>query len=138
MCIVLKVKEDKKMKIKAFKDLLTSVDVLNTVNGGVSEPFISLREKAVAREIRVRVPGITKEALQVEINNNEISVYYLIPIQTSGKVLYMPQILLKQTIPYFIEVTEIKASYDDNELVVKLPFNKLKDGYNRQIEIGEE
>ena len=123
--------------IKAFKDLLTSVDVLNTVNGGVSEPFVSFREESTGREMRIRVPGINKEALQVEVNNNELSVFYLIPIQSFGKLVQMPQVVYRKVIPYFIEVSGIKAVFEDNVLVVKLPFNKLSDGYNRKIEIGE-
>jgi HSP20 family molecular chaperone IbpA len=123
--------------IKGFNDLMTSVDVLNTMHGGVSEPFISFREQANGREIHVRVPGIIKEAMQAEINNNELFVYYLIPVASSGKLIQLPQVVYSQKIPYFIEVNGIKATYEENELVVRLPFNELSNGYNRKIEIGE-
>ena len=41
-----------------------------------------------------------------------------------------------------IPLTESESAYalkqvEENELVVKLPFNKLSSGYNRKIEIGE-
>jgi HSP20 family molecular chaperone IbpA len=124
--------------IKKFQDLLTSIDVLNTVHGGVTEPVISLQENSEGREIHVRVPGIEKELLQVEINNNELSVLYLIPVESSGKVIHMPQFVYSKAIPYFIELNGIKAVYRGNELVVKLPFNKRANGYNRRIKIGEE
>jgi HSP20 family molecular chaperone IbpA len=123
--------------IKGFNDLMTSVDVLNTIHGGVSEPFISFREQPNGREIHVRVPGIIKEAMQAEINNNELFVYYLIPVSSSGKLVHLPQVVYSQKIPYFIEVNGIKATYEENELVVRLPFNELSNGYNRKIEIGK-
>jgi HSP20 family molecular chaperone IbpA len=123
--------------IKQFKDLIVSVDLLNTLNGGVSEPFLSFREVPNGRELRVRVPGINREAMQVEINNNELSVYYLIPIESSGELIHMPQLVYSQKIPYFIEVKGIRASYDENELVVKLPFNERSSGYHRRIKIRE-
>ena len=123
--------------IKSFKDLLTSVDMLNTVNGGISEPYLSLREQSTGREVRVRVPGVSKELLKVEVKNNELCVFYLIPINSSGTMVYMPQIVFKQTIPFYIEITGIKAVYEENELVVKLPFNELSNGYNKKIEIDE-
>jgi len=123
--------------IKGFNDLMTSVDVLNTMHGGVSEPFISFREQPNGREIHVRVPGIIKEAMKAEINNNELFVYYLIPVASSGKLIQLPQVVYSQKIPYFIEVNGIKATYEENELVVRLPFNELSNGYNRKIEIGE-
>ena len=123
--------------IKGFNDLMTSVDVLNTMHGGVSEPFISFREQPNGREIHVRVPGIIKEAMKAEINNNELFVYYLIPVSSSGKLIQLPQVVYNQKIPYFIEVNGIKATYEENELVVRLPFNELSNGYNRKIEIGK-
>lgn len=125
------------MKTK-FNDLITSVDVLNTLHGGVSEPFLSIRELSDGREMRVRVPGVEREALQVEIINNQLSVFYLIPIYSAGKLMHMPQVVYNQAIPYFIEANRIKATYEDKELVVQLPFNKLSNGHNRKIKINGE
>jgi HSP20 family molecular chaperone IbpA len=124
--------------IEGFNDLMTSVDVLNTIQGGVSEPFVSFREQSNGREIRVRVPGIIKEAMQAEINNDELYVYYLIPVSSSGKLIHLPQVVYRQKIPYFIEINGIKATYEENELVVRLPFNELSNGYNRKIQIGKD
>jgi HSP20 family molecular chaperone IbpA len=128
---------EKEMK-KAFRNLLTSVDLLNTINGGVSEPFISYREDQTGREVRIRVPGVAKESLQVEINNNELTVYHIIPLQSLDKWVPMQQIVFHQTLPYFIEIRGINAVYDDNELVVKLPFNKLARGYSKNIKVGND
>lgn len=125
-----------KMKNK-FKSLLTTVDLLNTLNGGVSEPYLSYREHADGRELRVRVPGVSKELLQVEINNNQLNVYYHIPMETSGKQVFLPKEVISQTLPYFIEIPGIQATYEENELVVRLPFNELSNGYNRKVPIGE-
>lgn len=122
---------------KKFKDLLTSIDVLNTINGGVSEPYMSFTKNADGHEMRVRVPGIGKESMQVEINNHELSVYYLLPLEVSGQLLQMPQVVYKQMIPYYIEAGGIKATYDHNELVVKLPFNEESNDNHRKIEIDE-
>jgi HSP20 family molecular chaperone IbpA len=124
--------------IKHFKDLMTSVDLLNTLHGGISEPFLSFREDPAGREMRVRVPGLPKEALRVSINDNELSVYYMIPMESSGKQMHMPQLAHSQKIPYFIEASGIKAMYDDDELVVKLPFSEPTNGYNRKIHIEGE
>jgi HSP20 family molecular chaperone IbpA len=120
-----------------FKHLLTTVDLLNTLNGGVSEPYLSYRENPQGREVRIRVPGVSKEMLQVEIVNNELNVFYHIPMETSGKQVYLPKEVLRQTLPYFIEIPAIRASYEDNELVVRLPFNELSSGYNRKVPIAE-
>ena len=120
-----------------FKQLLGTVDLLNTLNGGVSEPYLSYRERTDGREVRVRVPGVSKEMLHVEINNNQLNVFYLIPMETSGKQVYLPKEVMRQTLPYFIEIPAIQATYEDNELVINLPFNELANGYNRKIPIVE-
>lgn len=120
-----------------FKHLLSTVDLLNTLNGGVSEPYLSFRERPDGRELRVRVPGVGKEMLQVEIHENQLTVLYHIPMETSGKKVLLPKEVVKQTLPYFIEITGIQATYEENELVIKLPFNELSNGYRRMIPIVE-
>lgn len=120
-----------------FKHLLTTVDLLNTLNGGVSEPYLSFREHLDGRELRVRVPGVSKEMLQVEIQENQLTVLYHIPMETSGKKVFLPKEVVKQTLPYFIEIKGIQATYEENELVVKLPFNELSNGYRRRVPIVE-
>lgn len=125
------------MNSNKFKHLLTTVDLLNTLNGGVSEPHLSFTENTGGRELRVRVPGVRKEMLQVEINDNQLTVLYHIPMETSGKQVYVPKEVFKQTIPYFVEITGINASYEENELVVRLPYNELSNGYKRTVPIVE-
>lgn len=122
------------MKKKKFKDLLTSVDILNTLSGGTSEPFISIREEADRHEVRVRVPGIDKHNLQAEVHNNELIIFYMIPMESNGKAVQLPQIVYNNTIPYFVEINGIQAHYDDNVLVVELPFNEFSSGYSKRIQ----
>jgi hypothetical protein len=121
--------------ISNFQDLLTSVDVLNTLHGGVSEAIISHSEQASGRVVRVRVPGIDRESLHVEIHNNELSIFYFIPIESMGKTIQMPQVVYKQVIPYFIERGGIRAIYEAPELIVNLPFNKLSEGSSQRLKI---
>jgi HSP20 family molecular chaperone IbpA len=131
-------KKEKMKMIREFKDLITSVDVLNTINGGISEPYVSFRQHTAGREIHITVPGVGKDAMQVEINNNELSVYYLIPVESSGKLIQMPQVIHRQKVPHFIDANGIKASRTENELVVRLPFNKRANGHNRKIQIDQD
>ena len=118
---------------KQTKELLTSVDVLNTIHGGVSEPFVSVKEGKTSRVIRVRVPGIDKEAVETEIHNNEITLYYTMPVQSDTKTVRMPRVIYSQPIPYFVEVKNIHASFEGRELVIHMPFNGLYNGYHRKV-----
>lgn len=122
---------------KSFKNLLTTVDLLNTLNGGVSEPYLSFRELEDGRQLRIRVPGVSKEMLQVEIHNNQLNVYYHIPMETSGKQVFVPKEVVNQALPFFIEIPAIQASFEENELVINLPFNELSNGYTRKVPIAD-
>jgi len=119
-----------------MRELLTSVDVLNTIQGGVSEPFVSVIEDRTARQIRVRVPGINKESVETEIHNNEITLYYTMPLQSAEKTVRMPRVIYSQPIPYFVEVKNIHASFEDRDLVIHMPFNGLYNGYHRKVTAG--
>ena len=120
-----------------FRQLLTTVDVLNTLNGGVSEPYLSYTDLTDGRELRIRVPGVSKEMLLVEIHNNILSVSYHIPMEASGKTIYFPREVIRQPLPYYVEIPGIQATYEDSELVVKLPFNELSNGYSRKVPIED-
>jgi HSP20 family molecular chaperone IbpA len=126
------------MKKNNFQDLLTSVDVLNTINGGISEPAVMFQHQPDGRELRVRVPGVEKEVLQAEVHNNTLSVFYLIPVEARGKVVQMPQVIYSKTIPYFVDINGIKAAYEANELVVRMPFNELSSGYHKKLNVDED
>jgi HSP20 family molecular chaperone IbpA len=121
------------MKKKKFKDLLTSVDILNTLSGGVSEPLVSMREEANRHEVRVRVPGIDKKYLQAEVHDNDLIIFYMIPLESNGKEVQLPQIIYSNAIPYFVKINSIHAHYEDNMLVVELPFNEFSNGYNKKL-----
>jgi hypothetical protein len=124
--------------IQSFKKLLTSVDILNTINGGISEPFLSLREQNMGREIKARVPGLTSESLHMEIANNTLTIFYIIPINVHGELLQVPHIIYNQTIPYFVNTAKIDVLQNENELIVHLPFNELRDGSTHRIELDHD
>lgn len=113
--------------------ILTSVDVLNTLHGGVTEPQVSLTKTEDSREMRIKVPSIDPELIEVEINNNTLSVWFSIDINSAGKNVRLPYIIYNRPLPYFIDINRINSMVDGNELVITLPFNALAKGYHRKI-----
>ncbi|HLZ15396.1 MAG TPA: Hsp20/alpha crystallin family protein [Cyclobacteriaceae bacterium] len=125
------------MKTRKFvsPELLASIDVLNTLNGGVSESQLNLKQLKDHREIRLKVPGVSEESLKVEIHNNTLSVFYEFHLRSNGVVIEVPKVVYNRPIPYFVDANRISASYHDGFLVVTLPYNSLAEGYHRQISI---
>jgi hypothetical protein len=126
------------MKKNSYLDLVTAVDVLNTLNGGMSEPQLSVQEGEEAREIRMKIPGINRESVHVEIHNNTLTVYHFTLVQSQDKLIDMPRIVYSKIIPYFVDISKIHARNEMDELVVALPFNKLAKGYHRNLKIRED
>ena len=114
-------------------DLLRSIDVLNTLNGGISESSITLKQFPDHREIRARVPGVKEENFNSEIHNNVLMVYYTTKILSGEILIEIPKVLYNKQIPYFVDADKISASFEANRYVVKLPFNSLAHGYHRKV-----
>jgi HSP20 family molecular chaperone IbpA len=125
------------MKKTNYLDLITSIDVLNTVNGGVSEPQMNLVHYEEHREIRLKIPGIKLEEIHVEVHNNNLSIFYFINISTGDKMVQLPRFVYNRNVPYYIDISKIKARLENEELVVDLPFNRLANGYHKEIKANE-
>jgi hypothetical protein len=110
---------------REFKGLTTSLDILNTVHGGISEHYVSHRENEGGREVHVKIPGVNKDLVHAEIiNNNQLSVFYLIPVVSSGVLMHLPRVVFHEVVPDVIDVLNIKAAWEQNNFVVRLPFNQ--------------
>jgi HSP20 family molecular chaperone IbpA len=120
-----------------YLDLITSIDVLNTVNGGVVEPQLELGHYEEYREIRLKVPGIIQEDIHVEVHNNNLSIYYFINMVSNGKLIQLPRFVYNRSVPYFIDISRINAKIENEELVVNLPFNRLANGFHKEIKINQ-
>ena len=129
-------KRRKVMKRTNYLDLITSIDVLNTVNGGVSEPQLNMVHYEEYREIRLKIPGIRPEEVQVEVHNNNLSIFFFINIHCNDRLVQLPRFVYNRNVPYYIDISKIKAHVDSEELVVNLPFNRLANGYHKQIKIN--
>jgi HSP20 family molecular chaperone IbpA len=110
---------------------------LNTVNGGVSEPNLNLMHYEEYREIRLKVPGISLDDVHVEVHNNNLSIFYFINIVSGDKMIQLPRFVYNRNVPYYIDISKIKARLENEELVVNLPFNRLANGYHKEIKIKE-
>ncbi|MCA4895972.1 MAG: Hsp20 family protein [Cytophagales bacterium] len=118
-------------------ELLHSIDITNTIGGGVSQPIIELKQHEGHREIKCKVPGVAESALQVEVINNFLSIYYTQEFLSNGTSIEIPKVVYHKAIPYFIDVANISATVEEGFLCVTLPFNKLANGYHKKISVQE-
>lgn len=116
-----------------YLNLLTSVDVMNTLNGGRTEPVVIYKENANSREVRVKIPGIESEKIEVEVDENRVMIFYGMTVITSGREIEIPYSVYNRKQPYFIDVSKVVAQVEDGQLVVTLPYNQLANGYHRRV-----
>jgi len=121
------------MNKNQYMNLITSVDVMNTLNGGRTEPVVKLTQFTNSREVRVKVPGIDPEKIEVEITENRVVIFYMISVKSAGKEVAIPYSVYNKQQPYFVDVSKIVAQIEDGELVVTLPYNQLANGYHRRV-----
>jgi len=116
-------------------EIIQTIDIANTLQGGISEPMVRLMRFPEYRQIELRVPGIGEDNMHVKINNNQLLVFYNHLIESRGQVIAVPHFVYNKPIPYFIDANKIKATYEDNVLTVQLPYNELANGFHRDIPI---
>ena len=118
------------------RDLLVTADVMNMLNGGMSQPHIHLSREKGGYVLHARVPGVEPDRMQIEIKNNHLFLFH--HISTRNEHLYdgihfIPYHIGYVVIPFDVNITGIKAQYEDRELKVFMPFNELSNGYHKRI-----
>ena len=116
-------------------EIIQTIDIANTLQGGISEPMVRLMRFPEYRQIELRVPGIGEDNMHVKINNNQLLVFYNHLIESRGQVIAVPHFVYNKPIPYFIDANKIKATFENNVLTVQLPYNELANGFHRDIPI---
>jgi HSP20 family molecular chaperone IbpA len=124
-----------KMTLSIPNEIITSIDVMNTLHGGISEPAVAVKNFHSHRQLTLRVPGIAIDNVHVQIDNHKLVVLNYQTIVSREKEIQFPHVLYNKPIPYFIDADKIAASVNDGYVVVTMPFNVLSGGYHRDIEI---
>jgi len=119
-------------------NLITGIDVLNTLNGGSIEPSVRFSKFPDYHQIELKAPGITEEGLHVKIDNDHLTVFYEHHIESRGVSIPLPRVVYNKQIPFFIDASKINAHYNEDVLVVQLPFNEQASGYHRDVQIERE
>jgi HSP20 family molecular chaperone IbpA len=119
-------------------DILTSVDVLNTLHGGTVEPQVVRVQREDSQELHVRVPSIDPTSIAVEVNNNRLFIYYDVNLTAAGKELRLPYAIYNNALPYYVDIGGIHSTVEDSTLVITLPFNSLSKGYHRKIKTDSD
>lgn len=118
-----------------LNEIANHIDVLNTINGGVSMTFLNIVSEEDRFIISVKTPGISKYTYRVELINNMIFIYTLIKIRKEDSVVEIPSFMKYIPVPDFVETDDISAVFENDELKVLVPFSDQKNFKQRKIKI---
>lgn len=125
---------------KILKGLGQQIDVLNTLNGGVSMAHVDVAQKQDWMVVTVAAPGISPEFLHVVVDYNRLVIFGRLP--KKGDSEQQPEFnlpLFSQIIkiPFHINTAEIRAVYENNRLKVILPYDEDRKRASKIIEIEQ-
>jgi HSP20 family molecular chaperone IbpA len=131
------------MRINDFhisKEILRKVDIMNTLNGGISKPTVLMLRQNKRYLVKVRMPGVEPGKMRIEVQNDKLFLFHDISIQTINLLEEkspVPFNIGYVLIPFDVDIYKINALYEGHELQITLPFNDLAGGYRKNIDIDQ-
>ncbi len=125
---------DMKINKNITKHLARTADVLNTIHGGMSQTTINLKVFENEWLIRVKTPGVDLENLKLEVLDNHLYIHQMMGIENMGDQK-APYVVAMIPLTRQINVEAISATFENGHTLIKLPFDEMINGYERQIEI---
>lgn len=118
---------------EVVKMIAESADLVNTINGGMSLAHVSKYKLADHYMVTVRVPGVDKQSLKVEMHDGNLFVFQLMHLEEGIDIPYMvASIPLKPN----IDLRGIHANYQGKNLNIVMPFQEEDDEGSKDITIN--
>jgi HSP20 family protein len=114
---------------------INDLDLLNTVNGGVSMTYVDVVENDRNMLMKVFTPGLEPYSYRIQIINNILNVYGYLGEPSEDGVIRYPSFVRSLPIPYFVDTDKIDAVFDEKELKVYLPYNDKYRSGPKDVEI---
>jgi HSP20 family protein len=122
-----------------WRGFLKQIDLMNTLNGGVSMASMNMEETEDSLVITVSAPGLSPESFNIFIDHNKLIVFSTIPDrhadEENGVPMQIPMFYKAFDIPYFVDGNKIDAIYEEGVLKVTLPYRQKRTTLQRKIDI---
>ncbi|MFY0605516.1 MAG: Hsp20/alpha crystallin family protein [Cyclobacteriaceae bacterium] len=117
-----------------IKNLAHTAELVNTINGGMTEPIVNIEKLETEWLLSIRVPGINPDSLKIEIKDFELFLFNMI-LESNTSDHELPHMLAAVQLNGGVDVDGIMAEYEDGELLIRLPLDENTSGYERDVEI---
>ncbi|WP_425389741.1 Hsp20/alpha crystallin family protein [Ekhidna sp.] len=120
-----------KVEREVTKRLAETANIINGINGGTIFPTFKKSTEADHYRLEVSAPSIDPEDIKVEVNGSDLLVYQNIHVNAYT----LPNVLGKVKISVDVELENIHAEFDDDLLIVIMPFSEMSGGFQKEIDI---
>lgn len=135
----LHIKQQKIMEYTIDKNMwrgfLNQMDLMHTLNGGMSLTSLKVTETEHGIIITVSAPSIRPESYQVLIDRTKLVIYSTYKQQSAEGEMSIPMFFKTFDIPFFVDGDNIKAVFEEGKLVVNMPFGEKNQALQRKIDI---
>jgi len=109
---------------EVMRMLADSGDLVNTINGGMSLAHVNKYTNSDHYLVTVKVPGVNKRSLKVELHDNHLFVFQLMHLEDGIDIPYMVASVELET---NVDRQGVRADYTGKALNIVLPFNESED-----------
>ncbi|MFK7952523.1 MAG: Hsp20/alpha crystallin family protein [Ekhidna sp.] len=120
-----------KINDELIRTLAESADIVNTVNGGTIYPTFETYTEDDHYRLEVDIPSIDPQNIKVEVEGADLLIYQ----NVQHNDLTLPNLLGMVKISANVSLNHISAGYEDDMLVVIMPFDESAGGFRRDIDI---
>ncbi len=129
--------------MKTINNILRSftneIDLLNTINGGVSPVHTQVEQIENEMQIRLTAPSIQPESFEIVVQGSQLIIHSFLPDsfqqeKPSNHSFTIPLFRWVFKLPSFVDIERIEAVYEEKTLQIHLPF-KSEDQHQRRISI---
>jgi HSP20 family protein len=108
-----------------LRELLLQGDLMNSVHGGVRQTEFRVETAGDDIMINVSNPTVSPESFSFTIFNDKLLINVLLTNvdQQAGKTYAFPMFSKVVDIPFYVDMSKIEATYEDQVFKIKLPSN---------------
>ena len=108
-----------------FKDFVSHIDMMNTINGGTSMTSVVVNKEEDQLIIQISAPTVHGDAYNLLLKGNQLIVYTNLSdewlVDVSGGMQKIPLFARTFDLPPFVNQEAIDAVYENGELRIVLP-----------------
>ncbi len=113
------------------KRLAETANVISSINGGSIFPTFKTTTEKDHYRLEVSVPSVAPDDIKVEVNGSDLMVYQNVHVDSYT----LPNMLGMIKISADVELENISAEFEEELLIVIMPFSELSGGFQKEIDI---